>query len=84
MRFYSFVHWRATQTAAEGRVKMTANACIKMTIQSIADLNAFLTTCATVSRVIPFRLQYCESIQVSNAFAPLLALQEQQHRAMFS
>ena len=43
---------------------------------------AFFTTSATVLTVIPFVLQYSLSNQFSKRFAPLLALQEVQQRAI--
>jgi len=39
---------------------------------------------ATVSQLIPRRLQNFDSIQIDSAFVPLLELQDQQHLAMFS
>jgi hypothetical protein len=47
-------------------------------------VSAFLTTSATVSRLIPRRLQYADSNHTSRGFTPLLELQERQHREMFS
>ncbi|MFN7362919.1 MAG: hypothetical protein ACK5S3_10595 [Pirellulaceae bacterium] len=45
---------------------------------------AFLTTAATLSALIPRFWQYGDDIQVSKSLAPLLALHDAQHRAMFS
>jgi hypothetical protein len=39
---------------------------------------------ATVSFVMPFKLQYLDFNQVDSSLAPLLALQEKQNLAIFS
>lgn len=41
-------------------------------------------TCATVFSLMPLRSQYLEFVnQTSNSFAPLLELQDMQHKAIF-
>jgi hypothetical protein len=50
----------------------------------MVSFSAARTTAATDSEEIPRALQYVESSQVARRFVPLLALQEMQHRAMFS
>lgn len=45
---------------------------------------AFFTISATVSQLIPRRLQYGEAIQSASDRAPLLELHERQQSAMFS
>jgi len=41
-------------------------------------------TMATVSFVMPFKLQYLDFNQLDSSLAPLLALHEKQHLAIFS
>jgi hypothetical protein len=47
-------------------------------------MSALLTTSATVSLVMPRRLQYADSSHISSGFTPLLELQARQQSEMFS